>query len=76
MSVNVAPVAESLDSEWLQFKLTSEKEPQWCYVNLLMETVAIENKQQWELAMKESANEMIHFRQLEKTKESWYVSSN
>lgn len=46
MSVNVAPVAESLDSEWLQFKLTSEKEPQWCYVNLLMETVAIENKQQ------------------------------
>lgn len=34
----------TLTSEWLKFKLTSE-EAKWCYVNLLLETVAMENKQ-------------------------------
>lgn len=35
---------KALTSEWLKFKLMSEK-AKWCYVNLLIETVAMENKQ-------------------------------
>lgn len=34
---------KSLASEWLKFKLTS-KNAKWCYVNLFLETVAMENK--------------------------------
>lgn len=36
---------KSLASEWLKFKLTSQK-AKWCYVNLFLETVAMENKHQ------------------------------
>lgn len=60
-SLNFASVAESVVSEWLKFKLTSEKEAEWCYVNLHMETVAMENKQQRERATKETAKSVIHF---------------
>ena len=35
---------KALTSEWLKFRLMSEK-AKWCYVNLLIETFAMENKQ-------------------------------
>ena len=35
---------KALTPEWLKYKLMSEK-AKWCYVNLLIETVAMENKQ-------------------------------